>query len=128
MAGPHIFGSSFVTCFMSFMISKQSWRFCSPSTLLKNSSTLASFTFVFISAIFGSFYWLKINYSSLVLFDSSGESNGLRHPSKTVATPKVLCSGAVMGGVFIEHNQTFQPLGRNAYFSAFHNIWCIYPS
>src|SRR5690349_12229678 len=65
MAGPHIFGSSFVTCFMIFMTSKQSLRFCSPSTLLKNSSTLASFTFVFISAIFDSLPELRQSIAHL---------------------------------------------------------------
>src|SRR5829696_3479429 len=82
MAGPHIFGSSFVTCFMIFTISKQSLRFCLSSTLLKNSSTLASFTFVFISAIFDSLHWLRQIIAPLFCVSSSRESkppNGLRY-------------------------------------------------
>src|SRR5688500_267500 len=50
MLDPHIFGSSLVICFISLRISKQSFRFCSSATLLRNSVTLASFTLVLTSA------------------------------------------------------------------------------
>jgi hypothetical protein len=51
------------------------------------------------------------------------------NPKPENATESPPSSAAVVGGVFIEHNQTFKPLASKAYiFAVRHNIWCICPS